>query len=325
MNVVPVAMQNAEFTTIDASAVPAARRFPFWSDVICKNFSPAENHTDLPEHEFCASLRGRSLGRVGVCSIKGTSMVSRRTQQSLRRDPLDHFFVSLLSSGTALISQNGRNMVQGPGDIVMYNSGQTFNYEMDSVYEGIWLRLPRQAVTTRMVNPESLTARPLSAACSVGRLLGMTITEASNLDLQGNSIAATRVASSMVDLLSAAFEAEYGTVRDGNSRHVNLLDTAKSYILANLEDPDLNTDALVQVLGVSRRTLNRLFAGHASTPIRWLWHQRLLRSKEMLENGHETRVTDVALGCGFSDFSHFSRAFKAEFGVSPKAVLSRSQ
>lgn len=322
MHVVPVAMQNSEFTTIDASAVNAARRFPFWSEVICKNFSPAENQTDVPDHQFSASLRGRSLGQVGVCSIKGTSMVSRRTQQSLRRDPLDHFFVSLLTSGTARISQNGRRMAQGPGDIVMYDSGQTFNYEMDSEYEGIWLRLPRQAVTTRMVNPESLTARPLTVASSVGRLFGMTVTEAVNLDLRSNSIAATRVASSIVDLLSAAFETEYGRIRAGNSRHINLLDTAKSYILANLEDPELKTETLVQSLGVSRRTLNRLFASQASTPIRWLWQQRLLRSKEMLENGHESRVTDVALSCGFSDFSHFSRAFKAEFGVSPKAVLS---
>ena len=68
------------------------------------------------------------------------------------------------------------------------------------------------------------------------------------------------------------------------------------------------------------RTLNRLFAAESTTPIRWLWRQRLAASYKALAEGHVRQVIDAAFSCGFSDPSHFSRAFKAEFGLSPHEV-----
>jgi AraC-like DNA-binding protein len=42
-----------------------------------------------------------------------------------------------------------------------------------------------------------------------------------------------------------------------------------------------------------------------------------------LTEGRAKNVTDAALDFGFSDLSHFSRAFKAMFGKSPNALLRR--
>ena len=39
---------------------------------------------------------------------------------------------------------------------------------------------------------------------------------------------------------------------------------------------------------------------------------------------HET-VLDIALQCGFGDVSNFNRAFRAEFGLSPRAYRLRSK
>jgi AraC-like DNA-binding protein len=73
------------------------------------------------------------------------------------------------------------------------------------------------------------------------------------------------------------------------------------------------------------RTLNRLFAGEGATPIRWLWQQRLAASFTALVEGRVGQVTDAALSFGFSDLSHFSRAFKAQFGHSPQFVLRQKR
>ena len=66
--------------------------------------------------------------------------------------------------------------------------------------------------------------------------------------------------------------------------------------------------------------LNRLFAREGSTPIRWLWQQRLAGAYQALAERRFGGVTDVAPSFGFSDVSHFSRAFKEAFGTAPASM-----
>jgi AraC-like DNA-binding protein len=35
------------------------------------------------------------------------------------------------------------------------------------------------------------------------------------------------------------------------------------------------------------------------------------------------KIVDIALACGFADLSNFNRAFRAEFGVAPRAYRKR--
>jgi AraC-like DNA-binding protein len=51
-------------------------------------------------------------------------------------------------------------------------------------------------------------------------------------------------------------------------------------------------------------------------PGKWLLQKRLEYSAVLLKNPARN-VSEVALDCGFEDLSHFSRAFKSKFGISP--------
>jgi AraC-like DNA-binding protein len=51
--------------------------------------------------------------------------------------------------------------------------------------------------------------------------------------------------------------------------------------------------------------------------MRWLLQQRLAKSYRLLAEGRVSNVTEAAFGLGFSDVSHFGRAFKREFGCVP--------
>jgi len=53
-----------------------------------------------------------------------------------------------------------------------------------------------------------------------------------------------------------------------------------------------------------------------------LWF-RLLSAALQMRTGKE--LTDVALAAGFSDSAHFSRTFKANFGIAPSRVLKNSR
>ena len=52
------------------------------------------------------------------------------------------------------------------------------------------------------------------------------------------------------------------------------------------------------------------------SPGKWLLQKRLEYSAVLLKNP-ALNVSQVALDCGFEDLSHFSRAFKEKFGMSP--------
>ena len=67
----------------------------------------------------------------------------------------------------------------------------------------------------------------------------------------------------------------------------------------------------------SLSTFKRDFRKHYNqSPGKWLLQKRLEYSAVLLKNP-ALNVSEIALDCGFEDLSHFSRAFKEKFGVSP--------
>ena len=321
---IPVTTDAKATVSIDLDAIKPSHRLDFWNDIICRHYSPSHNSTTLPPKAFSATMKSRKMGRMDISHIKSVALTSIRDKQSLRTDPLDCFFVSMMIDGEARITQSGRTSLQKAGDFILYDSAQPFKYEMLSNYTALWMRLPRNLVATRMANPEALTARRLSGNSGVGRLAQTMLQEAMSLDISGSEPAASRISNSLLDVLAATFEVGSNLSDTQSTHQVNLLDRAKSFMLTNLDDAELDIETIVDTVGVSRRTLNRLFANEHTSPIRWLWQQRLERARLMLEEGQENRVTSVAVACGFSDFSHFSRAFKTQFGMPPKALLKQT-
>jgi transcriptional regulator GlxA family with amidase domain len=80
----------------------------------------------------------------------------------------------------------------------------------------------------------------------------------------------------------------------------------------------LPRDALARGTGLSIRQLERLFASHLGTTIGDLYLKiRLDRARTLV---HETALPllDIAIACGFANGSHFSRAYRARYGQSPR-------
>ena len=84
-------------------------------------------------------------------------------------------------------------------------------------------------------------------------------------------------------------------------------------------DVSFGATQLTEALNVSRRTLDRLFAAELSTTIgRETLRQRLAKARVLL-NANALSVSEIAGLTGFSSPSHLSHAFKAAFGIPPRA------
>ena len=91
---------------------------------------------------------------------------------------------------------------------------------------------------------------------------------------------------------------------------------AIDYIAEHINE-DLSLDTIAAALFVNKYYFAHIFKETTNTtPHRFVLKKRLILSKQFLEQG--CPVTDVYSKCGFSDYTHFFRAFKKEFGMTPK-------
>lgn len=94
-------------------------------------------------------------------------------------------------------------------------------------------------------------------------------------------------------------------------------------ILEFMEDNfmcDLSMEEIAHYTGRSLATFKRDFKKISHlTPEKWLIKRRLAKAYEMMKTGNR-KVVEVYAEVGFRNPSHFSTAFKKEFGVAPTAI-----
>ena len=88
----------------------------------------------------------------------------------------------------------------------------------------------------------------------------------------------------------------------------------EAHVLSSISVPQL---AALTHMSVStfKREFKRVYN---ASPAAYLLERRLSKAAELLVLS-EQRLSDIAFDCGFNNLSHFSKAFKQQFGVPPSA------
>jgi AraC family transcriptional regulator len=88
-------------------------------------------------------------------------------------------------------------------------------------------------------------------------------------------------------------------------------------------DGDLGVEGLARRAGLSPYHFLRTFErATGTTPHQYVLRARLRAAAQRLAD-EPAKIVDVALDCGFGDVSNFNRAFRIEFGVSPRIYRAR--
>jgi len=93
------------------------------------------------------------------------------------------------------------------------------------------------------------------------------------------------------------------------------------FVIDNMANPDLNIEDLEQGMDMSKMQLYRKLKNVTSlSGNEFIRSVRLKESKSLLQSG-DLNISEVAYRVGFNDPGYFTRAFKKQFGKSPKLFI----
>lgn len=110
------------------------------------------------------------------------------------------------------------------------------------------------------------------------------------------------------------------------TRHERLRREAINVMIKRMARPGTTIDEIARACGVSARLLTMVFRETGTTPAAQFMALRLEHAKVYLTEAHtrDLKIEEIAKTCGFRTASHFSRAFRKTYGVSPREMRERT-
>lgn len=98
----------------------------------------------------------------------------------------------------------------------------------------------------------------------------------------------------------------------------------ENYIKMNLADPELSYDKVAVSCGISPRYLCFLLKANNTSFSELVWSNRLPKARDLLVSPKtkDYPIHEIAYMSGFKSAAHFSRMFKATYGVPPREYRS---
>lgn len=241
----------------------------------------------------------------------------------------DFYEIYLFISGGVTYQIEGKAYLLEPGDIVLINSRELHQAVINSrepVYERIVLWINRAFLKSLSdektdlslcfegTNRKNVIRGDIELKKSIKILLGKLL----NLQYYkgvGNDLLYKAYITEIMVYLNNLILNE-NTQLDTGIRNSNLIDSMIDYINNHLEE-DITIDKLSEHFYLSKFHLSREFKKYIGTTIhRYIVQKKLIEAKELIIRG--IPIIDVYKQCGFGEYSNFFRAFKKEYGVTPK-------
>jgi AraC-like DNA-binding protein len=314
-------MQQSSLPRDALIARTVIRRLDDWNGLVNGSF---ENLTiDASRDGFEGVLDARRFGDLDLSRVASSAAVVRRARPGGgSADHKRYFKLHLQDLGSSLNVQDGHEAVLRPGDLMLCDSSRPYSIRFDDSNRMLVLRLPEARVIARLGDPDAIVGRRMGVEGLGASMLSAFVR---NLwaapPMEGETDCDGALLDAALNLLVAASGSgvpanDIGNPQMGASQ---MKDRIKRFIDDNLRDPDLSVGGVARALGVSPRYVQMVFAAMATTPLAYIRRKRLqLAAQHLRRHGPDGSITDLSFSLGFNDLSHFSRAFKARYGVGPR-------
>jgi AraC-like DNA-binding protein len=309
-----------KWTTSD---VPARARFGYWLEAICRSYVDLDSRP-ADRAAFVGELDLEIFGDVALATIGASGQDVTRDRRHIARCPRDLAIFVVQREGTSVIEQDGRQAHLSPGDLALFDTTRPYALRMQGPFRHLVLHCPRERLTAHLGEPHLLTATTISGQCGLGAVAAGLLEGFDRERRTVDAISAQIVAEHFLDLASAAFTARERKTDADDACASAQFQRLRVLMRARLRDPALTPADIAAAAGLSLRQTQRVFARRGQSIARAILEERLAccRRDLIAQTSRTASITEIALRWGFNDSAHFSRAFKARFGVTPRAARS---
>ena len=314
----------AKGLTLSTADVQVRDRRDWLQDMICKEYARVEI-TPPADGGLFNETTFYPWKNLRLSAIQSRGLTIHKQAHEPYGSSQDNYLAVILLAGSYLLEQNGREVFLQPNDMTIYDATKPHRIQSTHGFSKLLVSIPRNMMRDNLAGIEHCTALKVSGQMGMGAVATQFIQSAANQVANVPVDYFDALSEQSLDLLTLAFT----SVRP---QHFNLcrsrsisLKIVKDFIASYLTNPQLDTAMIAAGTRFSARYITDLFKDEHTSLMRYVWSCRLEKCyKEMLVLNNYS-VSIIAFKWGFNDMSHFSRAFKKRFGLSPSDLKALSK
>ncbi|GMA25726.1 hypothetical protein GCM10025864_34850 [Luteimicrobium album] len=304
---------------LDIEELPVSDRLDFLRDHMLTSPVPLVLEPQ-PGADINVRSRVADLGCVHLLSTRAGGADVLRTSRLARDDSRPSLMLSLVDSGTAIVVRPDGETVLRAGELGLYLTTEQYRLRFTdgAVRYTFQLPLDRLGLPPGLVGGQLRRPIPSDSATAMGVAAFLRATARSAPAApQAEQERLEQPVLELVRLLLTRPVADELLGR--RSAAVSLATRVQEHVLGHLDDPELSARTIASAFSISERYVYTILARRGIELGDAVREHRLEQAVRLLEDPRHADLTIAAIArrCGFSDHAHFSRTFRARFGVTP--------
>ncbi len=308
----PDRVPELRFSTAD---IPARLQFDAWRERLSAWVEVLP--VGEPERGFRVEQRTWQLGPLALSWAAGEENArSRRDLARMRRDQLDHWVLTFMRCGEYRSHLGEESVVINRHKLALWGMQMPSHSERGKA-EWLTIFVARDALPEIAPAFDALLGRTLDTA--LGDLLRAYLDALARQLPQMTAAEAPRAAEATLAVLRAAISGSAENCEGARPQfEAAVRNRAMALVRRNLGSARLDPARLCRMAGISRSGLYRIFESDGGVA-RAIQRERLRAIRRALADPAERRgIACIAEELGMPDPSSFSRAFRQEFGLTPR-------
>jgi len=306
---------GGEVEVWSTDAVPLRERFSYWREVVCtaaRGFFGTP--TEAPPGTFSARVAIRICGSFRIMTVESkTGFQFARTRRDMANTPPNHygFYLQLNGGMSSIRGEESTKLLAGD---IGFCQGPEYRAQFGG--RCAIVKLPRPMIERRAPWLLDRAQGKLAPAVRFANHVRLHMLELTNGTPPLGESQTTMLADSLCNLIALAAADGIPATRLQPELQLEAL---LAFCRQNLSDPDLSPQQAADHVGILLGTLHSRFRQTGRTFGHWVLENRLEGCSVALRDPHQRHqnISEVAYRWGFNDLSYFSKAFRAQFDMTP--------